>query len=313
MRKKKQENDGVKMKLLLCLMLMINSAHGAFPLIDVENINGTYVDGKGVAYAEKAAYTVPHVKISHERIDLKFNNKAKSLVIADIKTKVELDFDFSFLNVLKSFEFTNVDVKSSTQLFTVLSDEMTIFISGKNYKLNELFFETDVRNIPTQDDDDISILDGFLLHADLSIKKFKFVQSTEEFFNDMKIENPSRVSELNNLVLKSKLQNIPMIIRHFRLKVREGIFFGKAKIDTYLNFWFNIAGKIKANKEQTELDIHVTKAKLGYFSVISTIMSAIKALGMDGVSVKGNHIFIDFENVSKNAQNQNDDKYTDTI
>ena len=72
------------MKILtLALLLTSVSSWGAFPLINFENLNGDYANGKGIAYAESGKYSIPPVvKISHKEIEVNFNKQQKNLAAA---------------------------------------------------------------------------------------------------------------------------------------------------------------------------------------------------------------------------------------
>ena len=55
------------MKLLILLScLIMQQALAVFPQIDVKNVHGDYLDDNGQAYAQKAFYVLPNVKIKHE-------------------------------------------------------------------------------------------------------------------------------------------------------------------------------------------------------------------------------------------------------
>lgn len=294
------KNEKVSMKFLIfCLFLInpFNNVWAEFPTIDIHNVNGEYLDEKGSAYAEKAYYAISKVKISHQNIHLDFNKKEKNLVISDPSTTVELEFDFSFLNVFKAFEFTNLDVKSNAKVFTINSEELDIYIDKKKYDLDGFVVQTDVSEIPTQDDEDITIIDGLVLNGTLGINKIQFSNFEEIFFQDLKVENPENKKEINELESKGMSLNIPMIVRLLKLNIKEGLFSGRAKIDSYINLWLKIGGSIKTNKENTILDIHLTKAKLGIFSVRSTLLNMVRRSGLDGVKVNGNHIIVDLATV----------------
>ncbi len=292
------------MKILMILSITINSALAAFPIIDVKNISGDYLDGNGTAYALKASYKLPKVRISHENIDVKFNKQEKNLVISDPSTRVELDFDFSFLNVFKAFSFKDLDIQSTDKLFTISSDEFDLYIDPKKYHLEELYVETDVRNIPTQDDEDISVVDGLILNASLLIRKMTFAAFEDIIFDDMRTENPAQTVEINEIQRRGQSLEIPMIVRKVDYRVKDGIFDGKALIDSYINLWLRVGGKMTSNKDNTKIDIFLLKAKLGIFSIKKTLLKQIKRLELDGVTVKGSTIHVDLKTVATNGQEQ---------
>ncbi len=285
------------MKYLLLSFLFITSAHAVFPTVHVENVSGDYLDEKGTAYAEKAYYVLPKVKISHSDINIKINKKSKHLIINDPNTTVELVFDFSFLNVFKAFDFDNMNIKSNGKLFTLTSGNLGLHIDPKRYVFEELAFETDVRNIPTQDDEDITVIDGLILNAALSVKRLQFKQLDKMFFVSLKNENERFVDEVEKLTQKSMTSTVPMVVRFIRFNVKEGIFSGRAKIDSYINLWLKVSGVISTNKENTMLDINLKRAKLGIFSVRGTLLRLVRNLKMDNVTVNGSHIIVDLNSI----------------
>jgi hypothetical protein len=282
-----------KMKLLLFVMFFVSSAFGAFPIIDVKNINGDYLDEKGSASAQKAFYVVPKVKIKHSDITININKKEKNLIISDPNTSVELDFDFSFLNIFKAFSITNLNVKSDKKIFSIDSEQIDLFISKQKYDLNSVYLETDVSNLDIGAGDDITIVDGFLLNALLKIKAIKFSEFDDVIFENVVLENPDQVNRVSALLEQKKKFLVPMIIRYVNWQIKKGKFSGVAKIDSYINLWLRMNGTVKSNRDNTVINIHVSRAKLGFFSVRGTVMKAVRRLNLEGVTIVGNNIQVD--------------------
>lgn len=285
------------MKLLALLILISTSAFAGFPIIDIQDLEGTYLDEKGAAHAQKAMYVLPKVEISHADIDVNFNKEEKKLRISDPNTSVVLDFDFSFLNIFKSFEFSGVEIKSTDKLFWLQSDQLNVFINRNEYQVEDLYVETDVRNIPAQDDEDISVVDGLILNAILRIQnlRFKTVEKAE-FFDDLRQENPAKIAELNKIE-NNQNKGIPLIVRKLSYVVKEGKFTGKALLDSWINLWLRLNGEMSTNKENTQMVIHLKNAQLGVFSIKSTLLKRLRALNLDGVSVVKDKIYINLDTV----------------
>lgn len=286
------------MKLFLCVMLLSTSVLAKFPLIDIQRMSGEYVEGEGKAYAEKAFYVIPKAKISHEQIEIDFSKLSKSILIKDPSTSVELEYDFSFLDVLKAFSFNELNIKSTDKLFTIVSDVFDIYIDPTKYHIEKFLVETDVRNIPTSDAQDISILDGIILNGRLEAKKMQFKDFDLTLFDDLRLENPGHKQEITKVQKSNKL-SIPMIVRHMKFKADEGRIVGKALMDSYINLWFRVWATMKTNKRNSELIITVNKAKLGIFSIRSTLLKAIARLKLDkvNVDVKRRTITIDLKSI----------------
>jgi hypothetical protein len=277
-----------KMKIFVFLTLLLPSiTFSAFPIIDVKNVNGDYLDGKGIAFAEKASYSLPQIQISHSQIEFNFNKLEQNLVISDPNTTVELEFDFSFLNIFKAFSFTGVVIDSTDKVFNIQSEKLDLYIEPKKYNMTNLSFFTDVQGIPTQDGQDISVIDGLILNAGMKIDKIEFENFDEIVFDDLSKEN------LNLQTIRKKKIKVPMIIRNTNFTVKEGIFNGKAKVDSYINLWLRLGGKISTNKDNSVIEVLLVKAKLGIFSIRKTIMKMVKRLNLEGVSVEGNRIIVD--------------------
>jgi hypothetical protein len=287
------------MKSLIFLScLIMQSASAVFPQIDVRNVHGDYLDGKGQAYAQKAYYVLPKVKIKHENIVVTFNRNEKNLVIKDPSTTVELEFDFSFLNVFKAFAFTDVNINSNTKIFSMSSGELDLFIEPTKYHIEEGYIETDIKNLPSSEVGDITILDGLLFNGAFTFKKLTFSDFNEFFFNELKIENPQHTLAINALekAAGDKI-NIPMIVRKAKFNINKGKFAGSALMDSYINLWFRINGDVKSNKENTILEITISRAKVGYFSVRGTLLKRIRNMKLDNVTVVGNKIIIDLSSI----------------
>jgi len=293
----KEKEVCVKLSLI-CFIVSFN-AYAIFPTINVKNINGEYLDEKGHAYAEKASYKLPKVKIAHENIEVKFNKNQKNLIISDPSTTVELEFDFSFLNVFKAFSFTDVGIHSNEKLFSIDAPGLDLYINPKKYNITGFHIETDVSQIPTQDDEDITIVDGLMLNGTLSFLTLEFNDFDEIIFNDLKLENPQNISEIQKMRQSGRDLEIPMIVRTGKFTILNGVFNGSAKIDSYINLWLRLSGDVKSNKDNTEIDIQLTKAKLGIFSIKSTILNMVKRLNLDGVTVDGNLIHVNLKKTDK--------------
>lgn len=281
------------MKAIILFVIMTSTATAAFPKIDMQNVQGRYLDEKGNAYAEKAHYELPKVKISHENISIDFNKKEKNLIISDPSTSVELEFDFSFLNIFKALSFDNLGIKSDSKVFTVTSESLDLYISPKKYHLEGFSIETDIRNIPIPNDEDITVIEGVIINSHLSIKKVNFSNFDIIVFESLKAENPRLTHHIKKLQTKAKSSIVPMIIRNINCDIKDGKFTGKAKIDSYINLWLRVSGQITTDKENTFLDINLKKAKLGIFSIKYTLLKMLKSLNLDKITVSGSHIIVD--------------------
>lgn len=290
----------------LFLLLFPVLSVAKFPEIDVQDLNGTYLDEKGSAHAMQARYVLPKVEIKHQDIDVIFDKMEKKLRISDPSTSVVLDFDFSFLNVFKSFEFSGVEIKSTDKIFSLQSDMLNLFINETSYDLEDFYVETDVRNIPTQDDEDITVIDGLILNALFRMKSLRFTDaSRSEFFNDLRAENPEHIVEINELENKKNVDKlIPLVVRNVSYVVQEGVFNGKALMDSWINLWLRINGEMATNKENSEITIRLDRAKLGIFSIRGTLLKRVRGLNLEGVTVNKNTITINLETVILN-QRQN--------
>ncbi len=273
-----------------------SAAYALFPIIDIKNINGDYLDETGKAHAEKAYYELPSVKIRHSDIKIKVDKKEKNLVISDPNTSVELDFDFSFLNVFKAFSFDNMQIKSDKKIFSVTSSDLDLYISPTKYELSEAYIETDVTNLDIGNGDDIDIADGLLLNGLLKIKSIHFSDFDDVVFEDLLNENPDMADSVATLLKKRGQSLIPMVIRFVNFQIKKGTFSGVSKIDSYINLWLRTRGTVKADREKEIYEVHLQKAKLGIFSIRGTIMKMIKKLNLDGVTVKGHKVYIDLSN-----------------
>ncbi len=287
----------MKKNILVVLSFYIASTcYALFPIIDVKNINGDYLDETGKAHAEKAYYELPSVKIRHSDIKIKVNKKEKNLVISDPNTSVELDFDFSFLNVFKAFSFDNMQIKSDKKIFSVTTSDLDLYISPTKYELTEAYVETDVTNLDIGNGDDIDIADGLLLNGLLKVKSIHFSDFDDVVFEDLLNENPDRINPIEALLKKRGQSLVPMVIRFVNFQIKKGSFSGVSKIDSYINLWLRMGGTVKADRKKEIYEIHLQKAKLGIFSIRGTIMKMINRLNLDGVTIKGHKIYIDLSN-----------------
>lgn len=290
--------------LILFTFLIPTLCMAKFPEIDVQDLNGTYLDEKGSAHAMQARYVLPKVEIKHQDIDVIFDKVEKKLRISDPSTSVVLDFDFSFLNIFKSFDFSGVEVKSTDKIFTIQSEMLNLFINQTSYDLEDVYVETDVRNIPTQDDEDITVIDGLILNAILRMKSLRFTDASKsEFFDDLRSENPEHIAEINQLEKqKDDSKMIPLAVRNISYVVQEGVFNGKALMDSWINLWLRVNGEMATNKNNTEITIRLDRAKLGIFSIRGTLLKRVRRLNLEGVTVNKNTITIKLDTVILNQR-----------
>ena len=287
------------MKLLSILILTIScKAFAAFPILDFQNINGDFHDNRGNAYAEKAKYDLQNVKISHKQIEVKFNKIQKNLVLKDATTTVELGFDFSFLNIFKAFTFSGVDVTSTTKRFELFLESLNLYIDKSVYSVEEIDLLADVTNL-VNSDADIDIIDGFMLNGDLNIGLMKFGDINNDLWlNSLLDENPQDSEFIQkNLNL---IKKIPLIVRNLRMVVRKETFSGSCKLDSWVNFNLYLGGTMKHITKENKLVINLLKARLGYISMRKVILKALGLLKLQGVSINGSEIIIDFGKSGRN-------------
>ena len=280
---------------LLIFLLSIQSALAAFPVIKASSISGDYADNKGSAYAESAYYELPKIKVEHKNMELKIDKLESTLVVRDPSTSVELDFDLGFLNVFKSFSFDQVNIDSNKELLNVSVEKIDLRIKEKNYAMTNISFFSDLKGVPAQDTQDISIIEGIILNAGIKIEKLEFENLDPEFFVQLQKENSFLAPEVNllkKILEKVNKLKVPMIARNIDLLVKSGYFNGKAKIDSYINLWLRLGGEISTNEDKTALIIQLKKAKLGVFSIRTTLLNRLRSLELEGVSISGKTITI---------------------
>ncbi len=249
------------------------TGHAYFPFIDAEGISGKYHNLKGVAFGEKVQYEVSRVNITHQDIDIDFNKVDKNLVLADDKTSVKLNLDFSFLNVFESLSFKNVGIKSDKKVFSLSTEDLILNIDPTSFELSDIHFITDI-SASTIAEEEMTILHGLILHSSLKAKTLDFGEISET-------------------------KKIPLIVRFLDLFIEKGRFKGVAKVDSYINVWLKLFGEISTNKEETMLDIKLDSAHLGIIPIKGKILSSIRALNIKAITVKDDHIIVDLRSLTK--------------
>jgi hypothetical protein len=283
------------MKFLIVSMLITSNALAAFPLAKFENLYGEFVNENGKAYAESAKYDLNQVKISHKEIEVKFNKKAKHLVIKDNNTTVELKFDFSFMNVFRFLSFEGVNMQSSLKNFVLNLDKLNLFIQPNDYVLDDMRVSTDLTQVNGPVSDDTTVLDGIVLNGEISIKSLSFGKIDDSFFMKSLIdENPEKSSEILDTF---KPKAIPVTARNFVFNVKKGKFNGKVLLDSWINANLYIGGEIKNLAKENKLQINLQRAKLGYFSIKRLVLKNIKKLALDSVVVNGQVITVNLGKV----------------
>jgi hypothetical protein len=285
-------------KILVVLMMLSSTTFAAFPILDFQNINGDFHDNRGNAYAEKAKYDLQNVKISHKQIEVKFNKIQKNLVLKDANTTVELGFDFSFLNIFKAFTFSGVDVTSTARRFDLFLESLNLYIDKSVYSVEDIDLRADVTNL-VNSDADIDIIDGFMLNGDLNIGVMRFGDiNSDLWLSSLMEENPSEKDFIQKNL--NVLKKIPLIVRNLRMVVRKETFSGSCKLDSWINFNLYLGGTMKHFAKENKVVINLLKAKLGYLSMRKVILKALGLLKLQGVSINGSEITIDFGKSGRN-------------
>jgi len=281
--------------LLILTTLVTTNAMAAFPLAKFENLYGEFVNENGKAYAESAKYDLNQVKITHKEIEVKFNKKAKHLVIKDNNTTVELKLDFSFLNVFRFLSFEGVNMQSSLKNFELNLDKLNLFIQPNDYVLDEMRVSTDLTQVNGPVSDDTTVLDGIVLNGEITIKSLAFGKIDETvFIKSMIEENPTLSADIVNTFIPKA---IPITARNLALNLKKGMFSGQVLLDSWINANLYIGGEIKNLAKENKLQINLQRAKLGYFSIKRLVLKNIKKLGLDSVGVNGQVITVNLGKV----------------
>jgi hypothetical protein len=277
--------------LVMATMLMAMPVFGMYPIIKVENISGQFENNKGSAFAESAKYDLKEAIITHKRIDVDFYKPSKNLVLSDDNTSVQLNFDFSFMNVFKAFHFEGLNIESDLKHFNVFAPSFVLDIEPNKYTINEIEVDTDIRNEPNVDQD-IDILQGFLLKGELNVKSILFGKlNQKEMIQDFMNENPTVAKDIEEDF--SKRINIPLAARNLRLVVKSSTFSGSVLLDSWINATLYLGGKTDYNKKSNQLTLTLLKAKLGYFSIRKFLLKRLAKMNIESVKVNGSNIVID--------------------
>lgn len=284
------------MKLLIIGLLLSTSVWAKFPLINFQGLSGDYANKKGIAYADSGKYFIPpSVRISHNEIEVRFNKVQKNLVIRDGSTAVELGFDFSFLNVFRAINFSGVDITSDQKKYRMFMDTLNIYVDPNEYRIRDLDIITDVSQI-SDIDDDIDILDGFMINGDINIKDLSFGKiSQQELMDRMIAENPEKEQEIRKLFSFVKFSKIPLVARNLKMTVRKEKFNGSVKLDSWINLNLYLGGTVKHLPKEKKLVIDMQRAKLGYFSIRRWILRSIRNINAENITISGTKIIIDLE------------------
>jgi len=287
------------MKVLIFSILLLNFAFAGFPIVKVINISGEYKDKKGTAYAEIASYDLEDVKISHKDIDVKFNKVQKNLILRDDNTTVELKFDFDFLNVFSALSFEGVDIFSGGNKLDMNLSDLNIFVEQDTFHLNRVVLTSDVTQYNT-DGRDISILNGLLLNGEVKVNYLDFGKTKKE-----KLFQELRLAKLEELILEKENKiDIPVIARYLKLKLEKGDFSGAVLLDSWINAWVRLNGTVKNIEKENKLIINLQRAKLGWFSIKGFLLKKVRELDVDTITVEGNNIIVNMENVFSRGGNR---------
>jgi hypothetical protein len=195
------------------------------------------------------------------------------------------------MNLLEFFEFDSVMIQSDLKKFDLNAPHFAVGIGVGKYTLKQIEIESDISK-ETNPEQDIDILDGFLIRGELNIKSiFLGILNQDNIINEIINENPQKENEVKSQ-FASKL-NLPLTIRNLRLVVKTKTFSGSAFLDSWLNATLYYGGKIDYQKDSKLLTVNLLKARLGYFSFRKILLRTIARLKIKGVTVRGSNIIID--------------------
>jgi hypothetical protein len=276
--------------LVLTTVLVSTSVFAVFPKIEIKGLTGSYSDMEGVASASSASYQFEPVKIKHSAITLDLSRSTREVNINDGTTSVDINVNLAFLDVLKSFDFHDTNVASNLKTFEIDSGVFNINIDKKEIFIKDLYLFSDLQNKP-EVNDETSILDGFIMNAELKSRSIDFKSiAVKEFLKELMRENPMLAEELEKEL--GKRIRIPLIIRNTHVSVKDGVFKVFAKIDSWINAKFILNGAANYNKKTSMLELQINKVKIGIFKVTKTLLKLLKKQNLGNVKVVGNKILI---------------------
>ena len=278
----------VKNKKLCFILsfLYLSSAHGFFPVIHGENLSGDYKHRVGSAFADTLSYKIDRVNLSHQNIQIDVNKGEKHLIINDNNTTVELNFNFSFLNVFEELSFQNLCIESQARSFNVNGKKVNLYFSPEQLVLENVKFNSLVKTKDLADDFDF--LAGFISHSELSIDRIDLGNIMKKTGEILLSEFP----ESEDIKSFASQKTIPVLVKKIQLNINEGVFNGSAKVDSYINLWPKISGIVETISNGKTLHIHLEKAKIGIFSVRGLLLRMLSKLGIEQLKIEGNHIYI---------------------
>lgn len=271
-------------------MLISTQVFAIYPKIQINGLTGSFSNSEGMASATSASYEFNPVKIAHEAITLDLSLNSKEVSLHDGTTTVKIKIDLSFLDILQQFNFHEAVLKSNMRIFEIYSDVFNLYVENKEITIKELTLISDLQN-NTEVEDDATVLDGFLMEAELKAKAIDFTSAeVEGFYSDILEENPSRSQTLRRQ-LRSRAK-VPLTVRNAHVSVKDGSIKIFAKLDSWINANLKFNGTAEYDKKEGKLIITVAKIKVGIFKVTKTVLKQLKKLDLGSVKVEGNKIII---------------------
>jgi hypothetical protein len=281
------------LKIVFGILLIVQSAFALYPQIDIQGLTGYYSHPKGSASALNASYKIPPVTISHKAITVEIKKETEEVEINDGTTSVAIDLNLAFLDVLKQFDFHETHIKSSKRMFKIDADRLKLNLGSKDFSIQEFSLGSNIEN-RTISNDDITMLDGFLLEGEISAKLIDFQGITsKEFFQYLYDENQTEESRGPSDVEKM----IPLLIRNASASFKDGAIKIYAKMDSWINAGLYINGTANVDWKKSTLSIDIQRAKFGYFSIKKLLLKQIRRLNISNVQVDGAKIVISFNNL----------------
>jgi hypothetical protein len=285
------------MKKIYSIILFYSSLlHAHYPIIQIEDLNGVFVDGKGKASAESAYYDLKQAVISHKKIEVDISKPEKNLILKDPNTTVRLAFDFSFMDIFHSFNLEGLYLNSEDKIFDLDVLKSTFFIRDQEFHFYNPEIYSELPKTPVNEVNDgkknILILEGITQNCNFKFKELRFSTISEITTKDLEEENPELKAQVSEIFKKL----IPIKgAKDFNLDIKDKKFKSFVKLDSYIDMNFYMSGLTYLNDKKDQFIIQIDSAKLGYFSIKKFIFNKVRELQLDKVEIEGNSIIVSLE------------------
>jgi len=260
-------------------LFFLNNANGTLKQIDVNNLNIEFDRDSGQSSLNSITIDTSSVKFKFE--DFKGNITSTQKIFKVDGPLGVFEFrkgEISFLKKMTSMFFENFNLDIKGNFSDIVADSVLLNQNDGSKTYLREYESYCKKNDLVGDIELFNILESCFYLGRLTLKKL-------ESFNPH-----SSYIKLQRLFDKSIIGQ--QTVENVQLYFMNGSYTLKLKATSAFNQKFTMSGNASISRDESKIKVHIAKAKIGFISIKSKLLKAIKDAEMENVVVDGDNVFI---------------------